>query len=123
MWHWIELRHTFQNGCQEPGDSVADTPYEASPAFGCPIERDTCAAAGDDPIRNFMDYTDDDCMNEFTAGQATWMQLAWDAYRGYDSAAPPGPRRMLLFPGAGEGTRTPNPFITSRVQPLPASPC
>jgi hypothetical protein len=79
--HYLGLYHTFQNGCSSPGDFIADTPYEASPAFGCPVGRDTCASAGLDPIYNFMDYTDDACMNQFTSDQAAAMQAAVATYK------------------------------------------
>ncbi len=80
--HYLGLYHTFERGCSSPGDEVADTPYEASPAFGCPTNRNTCSNEPEpDPIHNYMDYTDDICMWEFTQGQAERMYWAVTTYR------------------------------------------
>ncbi|WP_238015137.1 zinc metalloprotease [Dactylosporangium sp. AC04546] len=79
--HWLMLEHTFAHGCAASGDFVADTPREAIPQFNCPVGADTCGAPGLDPIHNFMDYSQDSCMNMFTAGQAERMSDAWVAFR------------------------------------------
>ncbi|ROT37214.1 metalloprotease [Sodiomyces alkalinus F11] len=80
--HWMNLAHTFQGGCGCVGDMIHDTPPSANPSYGCPVGKNSCPDRwGIDPIHNFMDYSDDDCMNEFTAGQAWRMRSAWNTYR------------------------------------------
>jgi len=79
--HWMGLYHTFQDGCTKNNDFVSDTPKEKAANFGCPV-KDSCKKdAGNDPVENFMDYTDDSCMNQFTAGQNTRIDTEFSTYR------------------------------------------
>lgn len=81
--HWLGLFHTFQDGsCSSDGDSIADTPNQSTPTYGCPDSKDSCpSSGGSDAINNFMDYSDDSCMTSFTAGQDTRMAAMWACFR------------------------------------------
>lgn len=82
--HWLGLYHTFQGGCSVQNDWVTDTPAEKDPGYGCPAGRNSCVGTrfpGNDPVENFMDYSDDSCMYKFTYGQANRMKICFNAFR------------------------------------------
>ena len=80
--HYCGLYHTFQGGCAAPNDYCDDTPQEATASYGCPHDQDSCLEdPGLDPIYNFMDYTDDDCMDHFTTDQGLRMAEQMSLYR------------------------------------------
>ena len=69
--HYFNLEHTFYAGCSD-WDSCDDTPPIASATFGCPNStQESCGVTS--MTMNFMDYTDDACMNMFTSCQTTIM--------------------------------------------------
>ena len=85
--HWVGLYHTFQGGCHSDancssqGDLVCDTPAQSIATSGCPAGQNSCAGAGNDAIHNYMDYSDDDCYDNFTAGQDARADVLMSTYR------------------------------------------
>lgn len=86
--HWFNLKHIWGDSyCGD--DLVDDTPTQGNFTAGCPNTfRSTCnnGALGD-MYMNYMDYTNDACMNLFTAGQKQRMLALFSAG---------GPRSSLL---------------------------
>lgn len=70
--HFLGLRHIWgEDGTPCVADDYCnDTPRAAAPNYGCPTGTNSCTSqAGNDMIENYMDYTDDACMNIFTVDQ------------------------------------------------------
>ncbi|WP_053975856.1 M43 family zinc metalloprotease [Mangrovimonas xylaniphaga] len=64
--HFLGLYHTFQGGCDDE-DYCDDTPAVEEANYGCPTSNLSCGTY--DMVENFMDYTNDECMNVFTNDQ------------------------------------------------------
>lgn len=65
--HWLGLRHIWGDAtCGD--DFCADTPVHHKENFGCPTVLD-CNGTGNEMVQNYMDYTNDACMNIFTQNQ------------------------------------------------------
>ena len=75
--HWLNLYHIWgDDGNRCTGtDNVSDTPNQADENYGCPSFPTVSCSNGPngDMFMNYMDYTDDGCMNMFTSGQSTRM--------------------------------------------------
>lgn len=92
--HWLNLRHIWGDGGCSVDDFVADTPTSDAANYGCAIGHVSCGTT--DMVQNYMDYSDDACMNLFTAGQNTRMRALFDVG---------GARVSLLTSnGCGQGT-------------------
>jgi hypothetical protein len=70
--HWLNLRHIWGDAnCGN--DFVGDTPPQNGPNYGCPGFPKLSTCTGNPPngdmFMNYMDYSDDGCMNLFTNGQ------------------------------------------------------
>lgn len=83
LGHYFGLIHTFaQSGTCIDGDEISDTAVEKTPNFWCDASRDSCPNhPGKDPINNYMDYSPDECMNEFTPLQINRLWSMIDEYK------------------------------------------
>ncbi len=71
LGHWLGLRHLWgDEGCTSD-DGISDTPNQDSYYFGCPSFKTSCDS--EDMLNNFMQYTDDTCIEIFTQGQQDFM--------------------------------------------------
>ncbi len=74
--HWMGLRHIWgDDACGN--DDVDDTPSQSGFNANCPVFPKMSACSPDnngDMFMNFMDYTNDACMNMFTNGQKQKMR-------------------------------------------------
>ncbi|GAA4439265.1 hypothetical protein GCM10023188_35520 [Pontibacter saemangeumensis] len=83
--HWLGLGHVWGNGysCSD-SDGIDDTPNQLAENTGC--NTGVKSSCDDSPFgdmyQNYMDYSDDACMNLFTKGQASYMQTMLATSRG-----------------------------------------
>ena len=83
--HYLGLWHTFDRGCglasscYTTGDVICDTNRESFPTNGCGNGKSSCGSP--DPVNNYMDYSDDRCMWEFTSEQARRMRCTLEFWR------------------------------------------
>ncbi|MEP0985580.1 choice-of-anchor J domain-containing protein [Ekhidna sp.] len=114
--HYLGLRHIWGDGGCTVDDFVNDTPvadtdngdYTSPCTFPNPSDPEVCVSGEPEMFQNFMDYTDDICMNLFTEGQKTRMRTVMDNAQ----------NRTTLINSAGliEPSRVANDLAATRIQ-------
>ena len=118
--HWLNLKHTWGDAnCGD--DKVDDTPRQSNYTVGCPSTvRISCGnAPNGDMYMNFMDFTNDACINLFTLGQKARMRALF---------APGGARASILSSnglGIPQNHEIPLPdasprWLFTKIYPVPA---
>lgn len=83
--HYFGLEHPFYGGCASAascytnGDLICDTNPQSNPTSGCPGSKSSCTSP--DAIHNYMDYSDDHCLTEFTPEQRNRMRCTIQHWR------------------------------------------
>lgn len=70
--HWLNLKHIWGSSDCSTDDLVSDTPKSDAPNYGCAKGHWSCGSL--DMVENYMDYSNDECMNLFTIGQKDRMK-------------------------------------------------
>ncbi len=99
LGHFFGLRHIWGGGDCSVDDFISDTPiadsnnsgYGSPCTFPNPTDTEVCVEGEPEMFQNYMDYTDDVCMNLFTEGQKQVMRVV----------AENSPRRATLFASQG----------------------
>jgi len=101
--HFLNLRHIWgDSNCGN--DFVSGTPTHQTSNSGCPTGRVSCVSV--DMYQNYMDYSNDVCLNLFTTRQKNRMQAVINAG---------GARRSIALSDKC-GSVTPQPICTDGVQ-------
>tara|TARA_Y100001954_G_scaffold106727_1_gene115902 strand:- start:3852 stop:5606 length:1755 start_codon:yes stop_codon:yes gene_type:complete len=120
--HWLNLDHVWGSFGNCGNDNVNDTPIQEEANYSCPSfphNTNSCNTTNSngDMFMNYMDYTNDACMNMFTNGQKNRMISAINQYRpnllnhNLCSNTPPTPswncvNGNCIDPNNGNGTYT-----------------
>lgn len=94
MGHFFGLRHIWGDGSDcTATDFVSDTPAQSASTSGCPSHPRLDCGSPQQPrmFQNYLDYTNDACMNLFTQGQVSRMSIVLQN----------SPRRASLLLSAG----------------------
>ncbi|MCB9186611.1 MAG: PKD domain-containing protein [Flavobacteriales bacterium] len=132
--HWLSLKHVWGDAlCGS--DDVADTPPAANPNFGvcgnnpaylgqfggsatyhtAPYNVGACGPGHPDGemFNNYMDYSDDVCMNMFTLGQKARMDFTLEG-----DGSEPGIRSYLISQENLEATGVADPYTQPDCAPI-----
>jgi hypothetical protein len=113
--HYLGLSHIWgdDGDACSGSDLIADTPNQAGENYGCPAFPLTDDCTIDPPgvmFMNYMDYTNDACMNLFTEGQKTKMRIILETVRSSLLFSAAGCNEIVPVPGAiAELNVNPNP--------------
>ena len=75
--HYLNLRHIWGDGGCGIDDYVSDTPESDAANYGCSSNHSSCGSK--DMVENYMDYSDDSCMNLYTLGQKNRMRAVLES--------------------------------------------